>query len=218
MVSDRFDINSPGGKGRVVESLSPIFRLLDPFDTEKYVGMLAEQLSATPETVNAALKRVPRRPGSQNTSIDLKPEFENSNQVENTYKLDEYTLSLMLNRPELREVAIQIDPECFIRTEDREIYIKWLEFDSDESLFDALDVVLKERFSDIRKYSIVPSTNTDILIDFNSCANRLERRRLQQYRSDLIQSQDTESPPSISLQSELGNLDKKILETYTSDS
>ena len=218
VVSDRFDINSPGGKGRVVESLSPIFRLLDPFDTEKYVGMLAEQLSATPETVNAALKRVPRRPGSQNTSIDLKPEFENSNQVENTYKLDEYTLSLMLNRPELREVAIQIDPECFIRTEDREIYLKWLEFDSDESLFDALDVVLKERFSNIQKYSIVPSTNTDILIDFNSCANRLERRRLQQYRSDLIQSQDIESPPSISLQSELGNLDKKILETYTSDS
>ena len=218
VVSDRFDINSPGGKGRVVESLSPIFRLLDPFDTEKYVGMLAEQLSATPETVNAALKRVPRRPGSQNTSIDLKPKFENSNQLENTYKLDEYTLSLMLNRPELREVAIQIDPECFIRTEDREIYLKWLEFDSDESLFDALDVVLKERFSNIQKYSIVPSTNTDILIDFNSCANRLERRRLQQYRSDLIQSQDTESPPSISLQSELGNLDKKILETYTSDS
>jgi len=180
--------------------------------------MLAEQLSATSETVNAALKQVPRRPGSQNTSIDLKPEFENSNQVENTYKLDEYTLSLMLNRPELREVAIQIDPECFIRTEDREIYLKWLEFDSDESLFDALDVVLKERFSNIQKYSIVPSTNTDILIDFNSCANRLERRRLQQYRSDLIQSQDIESPPSISLQSELGNLDKKILETYTSDS
>ena len=218
VVSDRFDINSPGGKGRVVESLSPIFRLLDPFDTEKYVGMLAEQLSATSETVNAALKKVPRRPGSQNTSIDLKPKFENSNQLENTYKLDEYTLSLMLNRPELREVAIQIDPECFIRTEDREIYLKWLEFDSDESLFDALDVVLKERFSNIQKYSIVPSTNTDILIDFNSCANRLERRRLQQYRSDLIQSQDTESPPSISLQSELGNLDKKILETYTSDS
>ena len=58
VVSDRFDINSPGGKGRVVESLSPIFRLLDPFDTEKYVGMLAEQLSATSETVNAALKQV----------------------------------------------------------------------------------------------------------------------------------------------------------------
>ena len=97
VVSDRFDINSPGGKGRVVESLSPIFRLLDPFDTEKYVGMLAEQLSATSETVNAALKQVPRRPGSQNTSINVKPEFENSNQVENTYKLDEYTLSLMLS-------------------------------------------------------------------------------------------------------------------------
>ena len=218
VVSERFDINSPGGKGRVVESLSPIFRLLDPFDTEKYVGMLAEQLSATSETVHAALKQVPRRPTSKNTSIDTKPKFERLSQDENAYKLDEYTLSLMFNRPELREVAIRIDPECFIRTEDREIYLKWLELDSEESLSESLDVVLKERFSSIQKYSIVPSTNTDILIDFNSCANRLERRRLQQYRSDLIQSQDTESPPSIELQSELGNLDKKILETYTSDS
>ena len=124
----------------------------------------------------------------------------------------------MFNRPELREVATQIAPECFIRTEDQAIYLKWVELDSNESLFEALDVVLQERFSNIQKYSIVPSTKTDILIDFNSCARRLERRRLQQYRSDLIQSQDIESPPSIELQSELGNLDKKILETYTSDS
>ena len=218
VVSDRFDINSPGGKGRVVESLSPIFRLLDPFDLEKYVGMLADQLSATQETVQSALKQVPRRRSPRSTSTNTNPQLENSKQKENSYRLDEYTLSLMFNRPELREVAIQIDPECFIRTEDRAIYLRWLELDSDESLFDALDVVLKERFSSIQKYSIVPSTNTDILIDFNSCAKRLERRRLQQYRSDLIQSQDIETPPSIELQSELGNLDKKILETYTSDS
>ena len=218
VVSDRFDINSPGGKGRVVESLSPIFRLLDPFDLEKYVGMLADQLSATQETVQSALKQVPRRRSPRNTSTNTNSKLENSKQKENSYRLDEYTLSLMFNRPELREVAIQIDPECFIRTEDRAIYLRWLELDSDESLFDALDVVLKERFSSIQKYSIVPSTNTDILIDFNSCAKRLERRRLQQYRSDLIQSQDIETPPSIELQSELGNLDKKILETYTSDS
>ncbi len=218
VVSDRFDINSPGGKGRVVESLSPIFRLLDPFDLEKYVGMLADQLSATQETVQSALKQVPRRRSPRSTSTNTNSKLENSKQKENSYRLDEYTLSLMFNRPELREVAIQIDPECFIRTEDRAIYLRWLELDSDESLFDALDVVLKERFSSIQKYSIVPSTNTDILIDFNSCAKRLERRRLQQYRSDLIQSQDIETPPSIELQSELGNLDKKILETYTSDS
>ena len=124
----------------------------------------------------------------------------------------------MFNRPELREFAIQIDPECFIRTEDQAIYLKWLELNSTESLFEVLDVALKERFANIQKYSIVPSTKTDILIDFNSCARRLERRRLQQYRSDLIQSQDIELPPSMELQSELGNLDKKILETYTSDS
>ncbi len=218
VVSDRFDIDSLGGKGRVVESLSPIFRLLDPFDMEKYVGMLADQLSATSETVQAALKQVPRRPGPRNALTETNIKFENSKQEENSYKLDEYTLSLMFNRPELREVATQIAPECFIRTEDQAIYLKWVELDSNESLFEALDVVLQERFSNIQKYSIVPSTKTDILIDFNSCARRLERRRLQQYRSDLIQSQDIESPPSIELQSELGNLDKKILETYTSDS
>ena len=80
-----------------------------------------------------------------------------------------------------------------------------------------MDPALEERFSNIQNYTMVPSSNTDTLIDFDTCVKRLERRRLQLYRADLIQSQDTDSPPTIDLQNELGGLDRQILETYKGD-
>ena len=61
VVSGRFDLGVPGGKGRVVESLAPIFRLLDPFDKERYIAMLAEKLSSSVETVVTALNQIPRQ-------------------------------------------------------------------------------------------------------------------------------------------------------------
>ena len=219
VVSGRFDLDAPGGKGRVVESLAPILRLLDPFDREKYIGMLAEQLSASAGTVETALKQVRRGFNQRDRNIGEKryKEFEDQKSSDKNYKLDEYTLSLIINRPELKEVAVELNPECFTRTEDREIYVRWLNLDPNESLIKLLDPVLEERFSSIQSYTMIPSSNIDTLIDFEACIKRLERRRLQLYRSDLIQSQNTDSPPSSDLQNELSGLDKKILETYKGD-
>jgi DNA primase len=219
VVSGRFDLNAPGGKGRVVESLAPILRLLDPFDREKYIGMLAEQLSASADTVETALKQVRRgfNQRDRNVGENRYKKFEDQKSSDKNYKLDEYTLSLIINRPELKEVAVELNPECFTRIEDREIYVRWLNLDPGESLIKLLDPVLEERFSSIQSYTMVPSSNTDTLIDFEACIKRLERRRLQLYRSDLIQSQNTDSPPSSDLQNELSGVDKKILETYKGD-
>jgi len=219
VVSGRFDLDAPGGKGRVVESLAPILRLLDPFDREKYIGMLAEQLSASVGTVETALKQFRRGFNQRDRNAEGKgyKEFEDQKSADKNYKLDEYTLSLIINRPELKEVAVELNPECFARTEDREIYVRWLNLDPSESLIKLLDPVLEERFSSIQSYTMIPSSNTDTLIDFEACIKRLERRRLQLYRSDLIQSQNTDSPPSSDLQNELSGLDKKILETYKGD-
>jgi len=219
VVSGRFDLDAPGGKGRVVESLAPILRLLDPFDREKYIGMLAEQLSASVGTVETALKQFRRGFNQRDRNAEGKgyKEFEDQKSGDKNYKLDEYTLSLIINRPELKEVAVELNPECFARTEDREIYVRWLNLDPSESLIKLLDPVLEERFSSIQSYTMIPSSNTDTLIDFEACIKRLERRRLQLYRSDLIQSQNTDSPPSSDLQNELSGLDKKILETYKGD-
>ena len=219
VVSGRFDLDGPGGKGRVVESLAPIFRLLDPFDREKYIGMLAEQLSAPVDTVETALKQIRRgfNQRDRNVGENQYKNFEDPKSADNNYKLDEYTLSLIINRPELKEAAVELNPECFTRTEDREIYVRWLNLDPSESLMKLLDPVLEERFSSIQNYTMVPSSSIDTLIDFDTCIKRLERRRLQRYRADLIQTQDTDSPPSDDLQNELGGLDRKILETYKGD-
>jgi DNA primase len=219
VVSGRFDLDGPGGKGRVVESLAPIFRLLDPFDREKYIGVLAEQLSAPVDTVETALKQIRRgfNQRDRNVGENQYKNFEDPKSADNNYKLDEYTLSLIINRPELKEAAVELNPECFTRTEDREIYVRWLNLDPSESLMKLLDPVLEERFSSIQNYTMVPSSSIDTLIDFDTCIKRLERRRLQRYRADLIQTQDTDSPPSDDLQNELGGLDRKILETYKGD-
>ena len=181
--------------------------------------MLAEQLSASADTVETALKHVRRRFNQRDRNVgeNQYEKFEELKPVDNNYKLDEYTLSLIINRPELKEAAIELNPECFTRTEDREIYLRWLSLDPNESLIKLLDPALEERFSKIQNSTMVPSSNTDTLIDFDTCVKRLERRRLQLYRADLIQSQDTDSPPTIDLQNELGGLDRQILETYKGD-
>ena len=56
VVSRRFDLRIPGSKTKVVNALAPLFRTMDPFDRDRYLRTLSDELNATLETVREALK------------------------------------------------------------------------------------------------------------------------------------------------------------------
>ena len=69
-----------------------------------------------------------------------------------------------------------MNPECFTRIEDREIYLKWLELDIEASLVEFIDPVLKERLSKIQAHSILESTTAELWEDFNFCIKIQSKR------------------------------------------
>lgn len=216
VVSGRFDLGVPGGKGRVVESLAPIFRLLDPFDKERYIAMLAEKLSSSVETVVTALNQIPRQYSGKTLKKLGNPALqERSNLNIESYR-EEHTLALILKCPELRDVAAGVNPECFTRIEDREIYLKWLELDIEDSLVEFIDPVLKERLTKIQTHNILESTTVDLWEDFNFCIRKLESDRLKRYSTNFAESQDDKLPSS-EVVNAMNDLNKKIMEIDASD-
>ena len=216
VVSGRFDLGVPGGKGRVVESLAPIFRLLDPFDKERYIAMLAEKLSSSVETVVTALNQIPRQYSGKTLKKLQNPALhERSNSNIESYR-EEHTLALILKYPELRDVAADVNPECFTRIEDREIYLKWLELDLEASLVEFIDPVLKERLTKVQAHNILESTTVDLWEDFNFCIRKLESDRLKRYSTNFAESQDDKLPSS-EVVNAINDLNKKIMEIDASD-
>ena len=153
---EKFDIQSLGGKERVVGALAPLLRTMSPFDRDDYVAVLAKVLDASPETVRIALQktpfRTPRGHKDSNDSIDSRIEGSLVNTYESEDKalngivesksifskrplgVDDHLLRLIVSRPDLRTTVsdMNIEADFFDRTEDKELYSLWMSVDLKE--------------------------------------------------------------------------------------
>ena len=135
---------------------------------------------------------------------------------------DEYTfaerqaLFLLFSKPQLREIGLTINKECFRRTDDRELFLKWTISESNNmnDFADNLVHYLKDRYNFVITKAFHSSVDIDAETDLKSCVVRIERRRLFEYRDGLIASQSTDSPPSEELKNELTDVDKRIRDTF----
>ena len=225
IVIKKFDLDLPGGKGKVIESLYPILTMMDPFDRDKYVRVIADAIRSDEKLVQEMVRTLSRQKdrliGNRNNNVER---FNNNVEIidSDSSNEDEYTfaerqaLFLILSKPKLRAIGLEINAECFRRPDDKELFSKWsvCESENRDDFVGNLEPYLKDRYDFVMHKAINSSGEVDLEIDLRSCIIRMERRRLFEYRDGLISSQSTDSPPSDQIQSELMDLDKRIRETF----
>ena len=225
IVVENFDLNVPKGKAKVIESLYPLLIGLDPFDKDRYLRLIADAIQSDEKLVEQMLTSLTRQKGASFRNKQYAPNhqmygdvnFESDEPDRDEYTFAEsQTLFLIFSKPQLREIGLTINRECFRRPDDRELFLKWSKYDSKNmnSFVDNLDHYLKDRYHVVMSKAFQSSVDIDSETDLKSCIVRIERRRLFEYRDGLISSQSTDTPPSDDLKNELTDVDKRIRETF----
>ncbi len=123
-VISKVDINKVKDKSLAIQKLLPLVgEIKDPLRQAHYRQKLARSLKVSESTLTAALKKSQSdRRGRQPTGTIGQPRLARefvSNPIE------EYCLALLIQYPQLRQVAQELSAEHFESTENREVFTKW---------------------------------------------------------------------------------------------
>ena len=218
-VSGRFDLNTPQGKAQVVEVLAPMIASVDFIEQEHYVRALAETLDVSQEalkasmggTVSSGRRRNRSRSGSnRGPKVSVSPL---AGSPEGT--LEDFTLALLLSKPALKERVREFAAECFHKSEDREVFTRWLGCPTIDDLRGSLDESLHEHLLYLTQKEMVPADRQETETALAQCLQRLERRHLQGIQESLLASEDIGVPPPREIEDEIAEVNARIRETFT---
>ena len=198
----RFDLSSGAGKTEAAKWVAGLIYAANPFDQERYRNDLASVLGVAPERLepilreigrrNTEARRGTRRAGVSHAADDAQSARELPKDPNGV--VDEYALAMLLQRPELKHLALKSEPECFERSEDREIFTLWLQADTIEGLRSALDPALHDRLDELSTVALEPTILGQSESAARQILSRLEERRLRRLQDGLISGQDSLEP------------------------
>lgn len=211
VVFERYDVNLPGGKNRIIAVLAPILNSMDILDKEHYLNEISKSLDLNVDLIRTTVNQMSKNNNSSSKTRNIKNIVKNKENI-----LDEKFLSLLLKNPDLRQIKINLDYRCFNKEEDRELYRMWIDSDLDSyQEFGAdLDNILQNRYNQIVNHDFPEMTNTELAQNLDEYVKYLKRRFLKTLRTTVTDS--VEDPTVINQEDQkvVSDLDKQILETY----
>ena len=194
----RFDLRSGAGKTTALEWIAGLIYASNPFDQQNYKEKIADKLEIESSRLDPILREMGRKSKnlrrSKNSRRSQYKQSENitSPEIPNSeVSLDEYTLAIVLQSHELKEVPDNFSPECFIRSEDREIFTQWLEAGKIEVLKSTIDDSLKPRLEQILDIQLKPIDLRESINSLNQCFTRIEERHLRKLQEGLLSAESS---------------------------
>ncbi len=212
-IIEKYDINSSSGKGQVVGEIAPLItNMVNPFEQDHYIDLLAGKLTVKREIVESALAK--SMTGSARKRQALKKNT-NQNKDKSLYSeitpkenwIEDYTMSALLKMQD-KSNSDMINSEYFRRTENREIYSLWQNLSETDELGDIISDQLEAHY----RYLLSIQEN---IPDFGvnkegllQLSNRLEHRHLQHLQRDILSS--SEDIPSREIEDSVIKLNERI--------
>ena len=176
VAASKADLTKPEERSRASEQLLPLIAELDDdVQREFYLGKLASLLGVSDKTLIGMAARLHRTRSEKASKTEPRP-------IAPAYsgdKLEEYCLCLLLQHPELRDKAKELEPEHFERSENREIFIAWRDTSNEEELLLMLDNDLREHAKALCGKALPPTSERELVKALADCIRRLEERRLR---------------------------------------
>ena len=202
-LSAQVNLATPQGKSRLAELLFPLIAAVpDPSWQDHYFQELAARLGVTTQTLQASVgrpfpghrSREPARP-AQVASASAFATLERD-------PMEDYCLALLLQHPEVRDMAGELQPEYFRRVENREIFSRWLRVSEDgrevalESLSDTIHQDLGEHLEILSQRVLPPLERRHMVLAFQDAVRRLEERYLRELKAE-EELKFSEAPPDL---------------------
>ena len=180
----RFDASTPEGKGQLRDTLFPLIAAIDePFLQDEYFQRLAHLLGVSPENLRANIARNnvrgarqqarrPERRQEQTTGSAIAPLEQDP--------LEDYCLALLLQEPDLGNLATSLRLEHFNRPENREVMAYW-EGGIDPEL---MDEELKPNWERLLARSLPPIDRRQRETALLDSVARLEARYLRRLKAE----------------------------------
>ncbi|SVD97740.1 uncharacterized protein METZ01_LOCUS450594, partial [marine metagenome] len=103
-------------------------------------------------------------------------------------QLEVFTLALLLRDPELKEFAETLQPEHFYESENREVYLKWVECSILEELREFVDTPLREHLEILVDHDFPTMDQKERTEALSHCVRRLEERHLREVLKQIATS------------------------------
>jgi DNA primase len=185
--SKQFDLSSDTGKSLAVEKLLPLlYQMTDPIRQGHYTERLAQLLKIDFAVLGDALKKFKVNERKRKTYKDLRSSTSVIPTFSSSAPLEQYSLALLLQYPELKSDIAKLSPEYFENTENRELFEKWRHSDNIDSLRNNLDSILQEYLDNLitRTFRSIITENESARHEIiNECIIRLKERRLRTLES-----------------------------------
>ncbi len=198
-MSAGIDPAAPQGKAAIAEQVSRlIFAVQDAPQQDHYLQMLAQRLEVPLETLRASISRPssPRRPRAAQNRQASAPAQEDATASPFARlahdPLEEYCLSLLMRYPDLGEYAEPLTPELFLRPENREIFVNYLDLsaniemegEGNEELWQDVPPGVREQIESLRGKPLHPMDLVKRRKAMADVVARLEERNLRQQKKD----------------------------------
>ncbi len=218
----RSDLNVPDSRAHIVRELARLINRLDDMDQHDYWRKLADELGVPLEALQASISGTRNARGGRRQrnsphweSEERGPEVSPSAlRTQDSDPIEEYALRLLIQNPDLVEEVRSTNPECFRRTENRELFTALISYPTIEKLHNEVDEVLTEQIKRLESAEL-PSTGIERAL--SQCIRRLELRRIRETQEMILDTEDVRLPPSGEEEAEVkrANLRIKELETMS---
>ena len=154
------------------------------FEQEKYLRRLADALEVQPATLEASLGR-PRSVVSQPRGRVSAPSASTTPfEGEHHDTLEEHLLALLLQWPELRQQAQEVEPAALETWENRQIFTLWIECPIIDRFQDTLEEGMRQQANYLIELPLPPMDLRRREQAVKDCIHRLEERRLRRLKAE----------------------------------
>jgi DNA primase len=176
VTKSRLDLTKPEDKSRASQQLLPLIaELNDEVQREFYLGKLSSLLGIGERTLVGMAAHLH---SARSEKVSLK-EAKPSASAHFGDRLEEYCLCLLLQHPELRDKAKELEPEYFERSENREIFIAWRNTLDFSGLLEVINnIELQEHAKTLCEKVLPPVEEREWAKALIDCMRRLGERRL----------------------------------------
>jgi len=173
-VISKVDINKAKDKSLAVQKLLPlIYEIKDPIQQSHWVRKLARVLEISEPAITAALRKSQATQRRQPLTKAIEQPLSTHQLISSP--IEEYCLALLLQYPELRQIAQELSIEHFKSTENREIFTKWQCSQNISELREKLDANLLEHLDYLMNKPILDKNGREQHA-LNDCILRLQER------------------------------------------
>jgi len=179
----KVDLENPKDKSTAVDKLLPLLsQIKDPIRRGHYVQKLAQLLKIADSYVEDRLRQFQAAERRRRVSKGFRRPTLAVPALVSSSPLEEYCLALLLQYPDLKSEGMGLSPDYFEQSENRELFLRWLQYDEFPSLEDSLDSSLYEYLGSLLAKDFLPTLRESEVArqqTLNDCIVRLQERWLR---------------------------------------